>query len=187
MTSQPQPADVGVGLRPTLQLFRSLKKTAIVLMLWFRLDKPVGESEIARILDIHPETTRIYLRSLARLGLVTRTHRFNGWALTTGGRQMILGEGKDPWPVLDAGKTKTSAENPRSISQSPTPSAENPRSPPLAAASLSLSFKQKKRNTAAAAIAGASVKISPSRYSRLIRSQPSNPTHPFMSRSSLAT
>ncbi|MEJ2302887.1 MAG: hypothetical protein P8Y14_15290, partial [Anaerolineales bacterium] len=135
MTSQPQPADVGVGLRPTLQLFRSLKKTAIVLMLWFRLDKPVGESEIARILDIHPETTRIYLRSLARLGLVTRTHRFNGWALTTGGRQMILGEGKDPWPVLDAGKTKTSAENPRSISQSPTPSAENPRSPPLAAAS----------------------------------------------------
>jgi hypothetical protein len=235
-----------------IELFRSLKKTAIVLMLLFRLDKPVGESEIARILDIHPETTRIYLRSLARLGLVTRTHRFNGWTLTAGGRQMILGEGKDPWPVLGAGKIKTSAENPRSIPEGHTASAENPRSipegpvasaenprsipegpvasaenprsplegptasaenprsilqdpiasaenprsipqdpiasaenprssaeiprsPPLAAASLSLSFKQK-RNTAAAAIAGASVKHSrssvkhsPSRYSRRLQ------------------
>jgi hypothetical protein len=202
-----------------IELFRSLKKTAILLMLLFRLDKPVGESQIAQILDIHPETTRIYLRSLARLGLVTRTHRFNGWTLTAGGRQMILGEGKNPWPVLGSGKIKTSAENPRSILQAHTPSAENPRSPaegpapsaenprsisqaltpsaenprsipegpaasaenprsipesppasaeiprsrPVAAASLS--FKQK-RNTAAAAIAAASVKISPSRYSR---------------------
>jgi hypothetical protein len=120
MTSQLQPKEV--------ELFRCLKKTAIVLMLLFRLDKPVGESQIARLLDIHPETTRIYLRSLARLGLVTRTHRFNGWTLTAGGRQMILGESEDPWPVLGAGKIKTSAENPRSISQSPTPSAENPRS-----------------------------------------------------------
>jgi hypothetical protein len=146
-----------------IELFRSLKKTAILLMLLFRLDKPVGESQIAQILDIHPETTRIYLRSLARLGLVTRTHRFNGWTLTAGGRQMILGEGKDPWPVLGSGKIKTSAENPRSIPESPPASAEIPRSRPVAAASLS--FKQK-RNTAAAAIAAASVKISPSRYSR---------------------
>jgi hypothetical protein len=130
MTSQLQPGDVGVGLRPTLQLFRSLKKTAIVLMLLFRLDKPVGESEIARILDIHPETTRIYLRSLARLGLVTRTHRFNGWTLTAGGRQMILGEADDPWPVLQPGKIKTSAENPRSTPERPSASAENPRSTP---------------------------------------------------------
>jgi hypothetical protein len=191
-----------------VELFRSLKKTAIVLMLLFRLDKPLGESQIACILDIHPETTRIYLRSLARLGLVTRTHRFNGWTLTAGGRQMILGESQDRWPVLGPGKIKTSAENPRSIPESPAPSAENPRSisetptssaenprsisrgpaasaenprsisrgpaasaenprstaeiprsRPVAAASLSLSFKQK-RNTAAAAIATASVKLS---------------------------
>jgi hypothetical protein len=122
MTSQLQPREV--------ELFRSLKKTAIVLMLLFRLDKPVGESEIARILDIHPETTRIYLRSLARLGLITRTHRFNGWTLTAGGRQMLLGESGDRWPVLGPGKIKTSAENPRSITESPTPSAEDPRSIP---------------------------------------------------------
>jgi hypothetical protein len=68
-----------------------------------------------------------------------------------------------------------SAENPRSILQDPIASAEIPRSPSLAAASLSLSFKQK-RNAAAAAIAGASVKISrssvkhsPSRYSRRLQ------------------
>ena len=56
MTSQLQPRDVGVGLRPTLELFRYLKKTAILLMLLFRLDKPVGESEIASILDMYPTT-----------------------------------------------------------------------------------------------------------------------------------
>jgi hypothetical protein len=113
---------------PPLQIFRCLKKTAIVLMLLFRLDKPVGESEIAEILDLHPETTRIYLRSLAGLGLVTRTHRYHGWTLTAGGRQMILGEPEDGWNALEAGNTKTNAEKPRSIPESPVGSAENPRS-----------------------------------------------------------
>ena len=59
-----------MGLRPTLLLFLSLKKAAIVLILLFRQDKPAGDGEIARILDIHPETARIYLRSLA--SIVTR-------------------------------------------------------------------------------------------------------------------
>jgi hypothetical protein len=45
-----------VGLRPTLLLFRSLKKTAFLVMLLFRLDKPVGETEIASILDMYPTT-----------------------------------------------------------------------------------------------------------------------------------
>ncbi|HZD58437.1 MAG TPA: hypothetical protein VE136_17015 [Anaerolineales bacterium] len=36
-------------------------------MLLSRLDKPVGESEIARtILGIHPDSSGIYLRSLER-------------------------------------------------------------------------------------------------------------------------
>jgi hypothetical protein len=113
---------------PPLQIFRCLKKTAIVLMLLFRLDKPVGESEIAEILDLHPETTRIYLRSLAGLGLVTRTHRYHGWMLTAGGRQMILGESDHGWPILETGNIKTNAKNPRSIPESSTASAENPRS-----------------------------------------------------------
>ncbi|MEJ2301439.1 MAG: hypothetical protein P8Y14_07960 [Anaerolineales bacterium] len=39
MPSQLHPKEV--------ELFHCLKKTAILLMLLFRLDKPVGESEIA--------------------------------------------------------------------------------------------------------------------------------------------
>jgi DNA-binding MarR family transcriptional regulator len=120
-------------LDPPLRFFRRLKKTAIVLMLLFRLDKPVGESEIAEILDLHPETMRIYLRSLAGLGLVTRTHRYHGWTLTVGGRQMILGETGDGWNALEAGNNmmtaespSASAENPRSIPKGLVASAENP-------------------------------------------------------------
>jgi hypothetical protein len=60
--------------------------------------------------------------------LVTRAHRYHGWTLTVGGRQMILGESDNGWGALEAGKIKTNAENPRSITESLTSSAENPRS-----------------------------------------------------------
>jgi hypothetical protein len=160
MSSQLHPKEV--------ELFRCLKKTAIVLMLLFRLDKPVGEREIASILDMYPTTVRTYLRSLASLGVVTRTHRYNGWTLTAGGRQMILGESIDEILAAQTGKIKTSVKNSRS-------SVEISRSLPAAAASLSLSFKEE-NNTAAAAQAGASVKnsrsrvkISRSRYSHRLQ------------------
>ncbi|MEJ2263865.1 MAG: DnaA N-terminal domain-containing protein [Anaerolineales bacterium] len=160
MPSQLHPKEV--------ELFHCLKKTAILLMLLFRLDKPVGESEIASILDIHPQTIRSYLESLARLGVVTRTHRYQGWTLTGGGRQMILGESVDELPGGHAGKIKTSAKKSRS-------NAKISRSLPLAAASLSLSLKEESKE-AAAAQAGASAKksrssakISRSRYHRGMR------------------
>jgi hypothetical protein len=106
MSSQLHPKEV--------ELFRCLKKTAIVLMLLFRLDKPVGEREIAGILDIHPQTIRTYLASLAHLGVVTRTHRYQGWMLTGGGRQMILGESTGQIHGQPARKIKTSAKKSRS-------------------------------------------------------------------------
>jgi predicted transcriptional regulator len=106
MSSQLHPKEV--------ELFRCLKKTAILLMLLFRLDEPVGESEIASILDMYPTTVRTHLRSLARLGVVTRTHRYNGWTLTAGGRQMILGESIDEILAAHTGKIKTSVKNSRS-------------------------------------------------------------------------
>jgi predicted transcriptional regulator len=147
MTSQLHPKEV--------QLFRCLKKTSILLMLLFRLDRPVGESEIASILDMYPTTVRTYLRSLSHLGVVTRTHRYNGWTLTAGGRQMILGESTDETLAAQTGKIKTSVKNSRS-------SVEISRSLPAAAASLSLSFKEES-NAAAIAQAGTSVKNSRSR------------------------
>jgi hypothetical protein len=156
MTSQLHPKEEGRISEgrvcdPPVQLFRCLKKTAIVLMLLFRLDKPVGESESAEILDLHTETTRIYLRSLARLGLVTRTHRYRGWMLTAGGRQMILGEADHRWNALEAGKIKASAENPRSILESPAPSAENPRSITESAASSAENPRSLPENPSASA------------------------------------
>src|SRR3972149_7382950 len=71
--------------------FRSLKRTAIVLLLLFRLDRPVGSNELAAILDIDRKTASGYLKSLAMRQLITRTHRDGGYILTQGGRQLILG------------------------------------------------------------------------------------------------
>ena len=71
--------------------FRSLKRTAIVLLLLFRLDRPVGSNELAAILDIDRKTASGYLKSLAMRQLITRTHRYDGYILTQGGRQLILG------------------------------------------------------------------------------------------------
>lgn len=73
-----------------INLFRSLKKSAIVLLLMFRLDKPIGATEISDILEIDIRTSRRYLRSLSRLGYVARIHFHDGYILTNGGRQLIL-------------------------------------------------------------------------------------------------
>ena len=78
--------------QPEIAILRSLKKTAIVMLLIFRLDKPVGRDEIAQLLDIDPRTVSNYLNSLMRFGLITRTHYQNGYILSQYGRQMILGQ-----------------------------------------------------------------------------------------------
>jgi hypothetical protein len=76
--------------RETTLAFRALKRTAVVLMLVRYLDKPVGEGEIAAILDMDPKTARAHLRSLASLGLLTRLQFHRGYQLTHAGRQMAL-------------------------------------------------------------------------------------------------
>ena len=70
---------------------RSLKKTAVVYLVMLRLDRPTGPTEIADILDIHIGTVHSYLRSLTKLGIITRTGYMNGYILTVIGRQMALG------------------------------------------------------------------------------------------------
>jgi hypothetical protein len=71
-------------------LFRALKKSAIVLLLMIRLDRPVGESEIVRLLEIDHKTARQALDSLDGLGLLERKAHFNGYQLTNYGKQMAL-------------------------------------------------------------------------------------------------
>ena len=71
-------------------IFRALKRASLVLMLILRLNKPVGETEIADILNIDTKTARVHLRSLSAIGLINRTHFHNGYILTKLGRQFIL-------------------------------------------------------------------------------------------------
>lgn len=73
-------------------LLRSLKRTAIVLLLIFRLDpQPVGRDDVADLLDIDTKTSAKYLHDLSQHGLITRTGYRDGYVLTVGGRQMVLG------------------------------------------------------------------------------------------------
>jgi hypothetical protein len=113
-----------------IALLRSIRKTAAVLLLIMRLDKPVGETEIAQLLDISPETARTHLRSLSAVNLIARAYSHNGYILTAGGRQLVLAQSAEnpripppPPPPLIEGNTNSaqirgggdleSAENPR--------------------------------------------------------------------------
>jgi hypothetical protein len=71
--------------------FRLLKKMAIVLLIMFRLDRPIGPNEIAEILEIDRHTAGKYLKSAVDLGIITRPHYHEGYTLTANGRQLILG------------------------------------------------------------------------------------------------
>ena len=74
-----------------VDLFRSLKKTAIVLLIMIRLDKPCGRNELASILDMDQRTIAAHLRSLAFRQLITRTKFHDGYIPTQLGRQLVLG------------------------------------------------------------------------------------------------
>lgn len=69
-------------------ILRSLRRTAIVLLLMFRLDRPVNAREVSQILAIDYTTSRKYLSELSNLQLITHTSA--GWLLTQGGSQLLL-------------------------------------------------------------------------------------------------
>lgn len=74
--------------------FRLLKRMAIILLVMFRLDRPVGPTEIAEILEIDRHTAGKYMKSAVDLGIVTRPDYHEGYTLTTNGRQLLLGVDK---------------------------------------------------------------------------------------------
>lgn len=88
-----------------VRLFRAIDKAALVLLLMIRMDAPTGRNEIADILGINRQTAAAHLRSLAQIGLITRSSYHTGYILTQGGRQLILGQTQvpalvalpDPW------------------------------------------------------------------------------------------
>jgi hypothetical protein len=73
-----------------VSLFRALVKSAIVVLLMMRLNRPTGAREMADILGLDEHTVAKHLRSLTHLNLVGRTGRYSGFVLL-GGSQLILG------------------------------------------------------------------------------------------------
>jgi len=71
-----------------VMFLRSIKKTAVVLLLLLRLDRPVSAKEVSQILDMNYETTRIYFRHLSSANFVTKTN--HGYILSQYGSQLVL-------------------------------------------------------------------------------------------------
>jgi DNA-binding IclR family transcriptional regulator len=88
-----------------IRYLRSIRKTAILLILLHILDRPTGETEVARILDISVRSAREMLYSLEQLGLVARTARLNGYHLTPEALQLILLVPPNPSPPTPPGKS----------------------------------------------------------------------------------
>lgn len=88
-----------------VSVFRALSKTATVLLVIFRLDRtgktPVTRNQIAALLDISRPTAGEYLESLCYQGLLTRTGFHTGYALSTYGRQLLIGQALETGAILD--------------------------------------------------------------------------------------
>lgn len=72
----------------TVTVLRSMKKTAIIVLLLFNLSGPVTAKHVAELLDIDYQTCRKYLKELSLLNVVSETPV--GWVLLQGGPQLIL-------------------------------------------------------------------------------------------------
>jgi len=75
-----------------IALFRSVKKSALVLLLLYRLQAPVTARLVSEILEIDYSTSRKRLAELSRLGFVARSSA--GWILTQSGSQLLLYENR---------------------------------------------------------------------------------------------
>ncbi len=77
----------------TMMAFRSLRKTAVLMLLFMRFDpKPLGRNLIMRVLDYSEHTAQKYMDDLALHGLILRQGLRDGYVLTQSGKQMILGQ-----------------------------------------------------------------------------------------------
>ena len=82
-----------------VQLFRSLKKSAIVLLLMKWAGRPLGEAEVAAILDSSRTTVRSQLKSLAALGYAHRVRFHDGFELTKLGEGLFEGSTGNFFPL----------------------------------------------------------------------------------------
>ena len=71
-----------------VMFLRGIKKTAVILLLLIRMDRPLTAREAAHILDITYATICIYFRRLSSANFVTKTR--SGYILTQYGSQLLL-------------------------------------------------------------------------------------------------
>jgi hypothetical protein len=88
-----------------------LKKTAAIYLLFLRLARPSGESELARLLELDPQTVRYHLNSLHAIGLLRRGKNFSGWSLTPFGEALLSGGSEEIPPTTAALDSDQELEN----------------------------------------------------------------------------
>ncbi len=79
-----------------VMFLRGIKKTAVILLLLIRLDRPLTAREAAHILDITYATICTYFRHLSSANFVTKTR--SGYILTQYGSQLLLPMDSPPDP-----------------------------------------------------------------------------------------
>lgn len=79
-----------------IAVIRSIKKTAIVLIVLFRLGRPATAKEVAEVMGVREETAGTYLKDLVALGIVAHHGKHRGYFPTHEGKQLILGLNFDP-------------------------------------------------------------------------------------------
>jgi biotin operon repressor len=98
-----------------IQLFRSLKKSAIIVLVMKWTGAPLGEAQLAAILDSSRTTVRAQLNSLCALGYARRVRFHGGFVLTDLGQALFGGEMDKICPLpttadLDLLNTKLNSE-----------------------------------------------------------------------------
>lgn len=106
----------------TVIALRSMKKTAIIVLLLFSLAGPVTAKRVADLLDIDYQTVRKYLRELSTLNVVSETPV--GWVLLQGGPQLILPTNA----IFDPEREKTAPGNAKKSRSDSTSPASTPDS-----------------------------------------------------------
>jgi len=72
-----------------IQLLRSLKKSAIIVLLMKWAGRPLGEAEVAATLDSSRTTVRTQLNSLCAMGYANRVRFHGGFVLTEQGQNLF--------------------------------------------------------------------------------------------------
>jgi DNA-binding IscR family transcriptional regulator len=98
-----------INLPPTdILKLQSLKKTAVLILLFARVDpQPVTAKDVSVLLDIDEHTAAKYLGKLSLHGYITRCGYHDGYILTAGGKQITLNSALLPAPAeIESGQMR---------------------------------------------------------------------------------